>query len=101
MDIQSEHIASKKKIGILKGKPVVELVTTGGLHLIVTGKMGKMEALGAGPHRAVARYIAEKKEQDIQWTELSKADYMEPELFLDLIPKYETLTNRFRAMNGD
>jgi hypothetical protein len=93
MDISKEQIASKKTIGQYKGKPVLELVTKGGLHMVIAHKDGKHEAIGSGPHSAVARHIASKREPDMQLTELSKADYMEPYLYLAMVPEYERLTD--------
>lgn len=97
MDISKEHIASKKVIGKLKNIPVIQLKTTGGLCLIVkaTG-----DALGVGSHQGIARYIAEKKEPDIEWTEISKSDELPFECFEFLLPQYEEMTDMFRAMQG-
>lgn len=100
MNISSEHILSKKKVGKIGNVPVIEIATTGGLHLVFAAKGGKFENLGAGPHRAVARHIAQKREPEIQWTDLSKADYIEPEHFQGLIPRYEGLTARIRSLQG-
>lgn len=100
MDIKKEHIASKKVVGKLDGKNVFELATTGGLHLIIADKNGKPEAIGTGPHRAVSRYIAEKRNPEIQWTELSKADHIEPIFFQHLIPQYEELTDQLISIWG-
>lgn len=103
MNISSEHIASKKKVGHLGTRPVIEVSTTGGLHLVVTMKNGALETLGTGPHRAVARYIAEKQarnsKEEIQWTDLSKADHIPPEFFADILPQYEELTERMRSVS--
>jgi hypothetical protein len=102
MNITAEHIASKKKVGEYKGRPVIEVATTGGLHLIVTGKGGGIETMGSGPHRAVARYIADKyaraEHDKIHWTDLAKADYVAPEHFADILPAYEELTEKIRAL---
>lgn len=100
MDLKAEHIASKKKVGNLKGKPVIELVTTGGLHLVVAAKNGSFETLGTGPHRAVARHIAMKRESEITWSELNKADHVDVSHFESLLPRYEQLTDEFRKSQG-
>lgn len=100
MNLTAEHIASKKKIGQLNGKPVIELVTTGGLHMVVTASGGGFETLGTGPHRAVARHIAMKRERDIMWTELSKSDHVDIEHFEWCLPRYEALTDRIRSEQG-
>lgn len=94
MDLKKEHISYKKVVGKLDGQSVFEIATTGGLHLIVSHKNNKPETVSVGPHAAVARYIAEKRNPEIQWTELSKADHIEPVFFQHLIPQYEELTDQ-------
>ena len=96
MDIKPEHVASKKQVGTLKGKPVFQVRTTGGLVLVVASGSSGTSILGVGPHQGVARYIAEKKESDLKWTDLSKADYVPYEAFAFILPKYEALTEEFR-----
>lgn len=92
MDIKKEHIAYKKTVGKKGGSQVIELGTTGGLHLVIVQEGGKPVVRGSGPHAAVARYIAQKQDPDIEYTELTKSDYMEPYLFMALVPEYERLT---------
>lgn len=101
MDITSDQIASKKRVGRIGDMPVIELATTGGLHLIVVARGGKGEVLGTGPHRAVARFIAKKRESKIEWTELEKSDYVPVECFsADILPRYEALTDSIRSRQG-
>jgi hypothetical protein len=98
MDIKSEEVNYRKKVGTLDQSPVIEIGLKGGLHLIFAKKNGKFEALGAGPHRAVARFIAKKKTEDkIEWSDLAKADHIEPEHFQHLLPRYEAMTDALRA----
>ena len=98
--IPSEQIAYKKKVGTLKGGDVIELATKGGLNLIVTVKNKQVSILGCGPHRAVSRHIALKKEPEIQWSDLSKSDYVDEAHYADLLPKYEAITAAFRKAQG-
>lgn len=91
------HIASKRRIGTLEGKPVVELMTSGGLYLVVTNKSDGMEVCGSGPHRAVARFLAKKKEPNIVITELSKSDWLDETAILSVADKYERLTEQFNS----
>jgi hypothetical protein len=98
MQISEKHIASKKRIGTLDGKPVVEVVTSGGLFMVVYQKSGTVETLGTGPHRAVARYIAKKREPKLEITELSKSDYVDEAAILSVVPKYEKLTDDLNAI---
>jgi hypothetical protein len=100
MEIQPQEIAYKKEIGKLKGVPVIEVGLKGGLHLVMVARKGKAETLGVGPHRAVARYIAKKKEKDLELTELTKADYVDPRHFEFCLEEYETLTNTVRKLQG-
>lgn len=100
MEIRQEEVAYKKKVGKLDGSPVLEVGLKGGLHLIFSTKGGKLQALGAGPHRAVARHIAKKKEDKIDWTDLSKSDHIEPEHFADILPDWEAYTDALRERQG-
>lgn len=100
MDITPDQIAYKKRVGKIGSAPVIELATTGGLHLIVAARGGKGEVLGTGPHRAVARFIAKKREDKIEWTELEKADPVDEACFAFVLPKYEALTDEIRARYG-
>lgn len=79
----------------------MEVVTKGGYHLIVAPKGNSFETLGVGPHRAVARSIAAKHHKSIKWTELSKGDWIDPQEYEHLLPKYEEITLKFRKLQGD
>lgn len=99
MQIDTKQIDEKpKKVGNLRGKPVFHLRTKGGLHILVMQKNGTYETLGTGPHRAVARHIANKYEPDIVWSELSKSDHVDPEAYALILPKYEEVTEALRAL---
>lgn len=101
MDIKADEVAYTKRVGKLDGTPVFEVGLKGGLHLICVSRGKKFEPLGAGPHRAVARHIAKKKtEGKIEYTDLNKADWIEPEHFADVLPQYEALTDEMRAHQG-
>lgn len=96
--IESKQIAYKKKIGTLDGDPVMAVGLIGGLHLVVRAKGGKTETLGAGPHAAVARHLAKKRNASLELTELSKSEDLDPSLFQDLLPKYEFLTDELNKL---
>jgi hypothetical protein len=100
MNIRSVEIASKKHIGSLKGRPVFEIATKGGYHLVCSPKGAGIEYLGAGPHRAVARFIAKKRERDLKISDLAKADHVEPEFFQHLLPQCEALTDQLNSVRG-
>lgn len=101
MKIEANQIEYKKRIGNIKGSPVIELSTIGGLHLLVVARKGTFETLAAAPHRAVARFIAKKREPDLEITELSKSEEVDPSSFEHLLPKYEELTAALRAAQTD
>jgi len=97
MQISADHIAYKKKIGTIGRRPVIELATTGGLHLVVSpDDDGTVETLGAGPHRAVARHIAKKRKPDMKITELAKGDHVPEAAFKHLLPEWEGFTDQLR-----
>lgn len=96
--ISADQIAYRKKVGKLGTEPILEIGLIGGLHLIAKSNGGKAEVLGAGPHRAVARHIAKQKFPDIEWTELNKADWIDPQYFQDLLPEFEQLTEAFNTV---
>jgi hypothetical protein len=97
MDLSAKQIDEKpKRVGILKGKPIYHLRTKGGLHLLVTPGGSGFETLGTGPHRAVARHIAQKHEPDIVWDALAKSDHVDIEAFALVLPKYEVITDYLR-----
>lgn len=95
-----EHVASKKRIGNLKDSPIFEILTTGGLYMNILGKGAGFEVISTGPHRAIARFIAEQRYPNVIWTELSKSDWVDPKDFMPLVPKYQELTNRLRTLQG-
>jgi hypothetical protein len=98
MNIQENEVESRKKVGKLNGKPVIEIGLKGGLWLIFASRDGKMEAVGAGPHRAVARHIAKKRtDGEIEFNDLSKADYIPVAHFEWLLPRYEAETDLYAA----
>lgn len=99
MNISQKHIQSRRTIGKLKGKPVHEVVTTGGLHLIVVQKDGAgLHTLGTGPHRAVARHIALRNAPELEITELSKGDDLDQSALEAALPAFSELTNRLRSL---
>jgi hypothetical protein len=98
MNITANHIESKRTIGTLKGRAVVEITTTGGLTLIVTPKGTGVETLGAGPHRAVARHIMKKRFPDVVFTALEKSEDVAIEHFEDVLPQCEALTDHCNSV---
>lgn len=92
MNVPADQIAYKRRIGTIDNDPLWEVGLKGGLHLVIAARNGKAETLGVGPHRAIARHIAKKREPKIQLTELSKSDWCPEEAYAHLLPKYEEIT---------
>ena len=88
--IGADQVSYRKKVGRLGKDPLYEIGLIGGLHLIM--KAGSKEPLGAGPHRAVARHIAKRRNPDVEWTDLSKADWWPEDTYILILPKYEAVT---------
>lgn len=75
MKLTRSQIKKQEVIGKLRGRDVLGIETHGGLFLVAAHRNGQLVTVGAGPHRAVAKYIAEHKEPDIRWSEcLIKSD---------------------------
>lgn len=68
MKIPADQIAIKGIAGETKdGRKVVYIATHGGLHaFFCKNSNGDVEAIGAAAHKAIARFLASKKE-DISW----------------------------------
>lgn len=99
MNIEPKHIASKTRIGTLHGQPVVEILLKGGLHLVAALKDGKSRTIGAGPHRAVARWMAEKNEPDCQIEEsLQKDESVSLAGCLSVEKEYQALCDNWNRM---
>jgi hypothetical protein len=100
MDLSAEQIASKRMIGHLGGAPVFEIETTGGLSMVVVLRNGRVEPLGSGPHRAVSRHIARKKEPSLQLHELAKNEDAAFDPNGRVVSRYEQLTSLLRRAGG-
>lgn len=96
MSIPAAQIVVKKAVGKSEGKDVTYIKTVGGLHLITNHKG---IVIGSGPHRQVARTIANRY-AEVEWTELSKADHLPLEAYQHLLPEYEALTVELRKAQG-
>lgn len=96
MDIGKEEVKDKKEIGKL-GKDKVWLVNTiGGLSMCVLGKPIP-EILSMGSHPLMAKHIASKKFKDLT-LDFAKSEELPIEVFQDLLPKYEALTDAIIAL---
>lgn len=102
MKIPPDEIDIKEVAGKTKdGRPVVYIATKGGLHAFFSkDEDGKVAAIGAAPMKAVAKFLAGKKE-DVRWNEefsksedLSKSekglfDDLRKMMFLPSLPEAE------------
>lgn len=71
MKIDKDQIAETFIAGKTKdGKNIVYVATHGGLHaFFCKDEDGNVSSIGAAPHKAIARFLAEKKEPGIKWNE--------------------------------
>ena len=99
--IPAAQVNWKKRVGKIDDAEVWALSTVGGLNLVVKSlRGGKTEVLGAGPHRAIARHIAERQNPSIVWTTLEKGEHFPVETFEWLIPEAEAMTKALRNAQG-
>ena len=94
--IPATEIKYKKKVGTDGGDAVYEVATVGGLHMILAARPKGAETLGVGSHRAVARFLAQKKAKSLLWSELSKSEDVDPKFFQHLLPHWEAITDKAR-----
>jgi hypothetical protein len=61
--IESHHIEEKSVVGknTRNGTPVVYIKTHGGLHCFFANMDGVIRCVGAAPHKAIAKFLAEKR----------------------------------------
>lgn len=95
MKIEEKQILYRKNIGHLGKSSVIEIGTIGGLKVVgVQEKTGKIRTLGAGSHRAVARFLAQKVEPQIQISALEKSEDAHYADFKDLLPFWQEVVDR-------
>lgn len=71
MNIKESDIAVRSVAGHTKeGKPIVYIQSHGGLHAVFKrSEDGGIESIAAAPHRAIMKWMAEKKEPGLKWEE--------------------------------
>jgi len=67
MKITQKHIKLKKTIGYMNNLPIDLVVTFGGFNVLFLSNKNKTEILGAGSHKEIAKYMADKKYNNIKW----------------------------------
>jgi hypothetical protein len=108
MDIKPNLVKTKSVAGYdADGKPIVYVLTHGGLHAFFgrTTATG-YEALGTGPLREVAKFIAEKRRPGLTWNEefLIKSEDPDrvPKMFMEFFfSKAEPSLGGFAAHHND
>lgn len=96
MLLTKEQIATAERVGRATSGDVFECTANGGLVIIEIRKSsGKKEILGVGPHRGIARYIAECNDPSIKFTDLQKSQSI---LGADDVRYSIALTRRFQAV---
>lgn len=103
MQISANQLDGRpRQVGTYESRPVMLVRTKGGFHMLVSPRPGKPpETLGTGPHQAVACAIAMKNFKNIEWTSLTKGDWIDPIFYEFLMPRYEEITKKFREVQGD
>jgi hypothetical protein len=103
MTLDAKQLAGKPiRIGDLKGDPVFQASTKGGLFLIMAkSTTGRARTLGVGPHPATARHIAEKDFPEVNFTELAKSEPPAPELFQAQIQESLWLTRKIQDVTAE
>lgn len=95
MNIPENQILYRKLIGKTKDQNLFQIGTIGGLVLVVKSHG---EVLGVGSHPALARHIAAKREEMVEYTELSKNEIVDIQHFQHLIEKYEAETEKIVSL---
>jgi hypothetical protein len=96
MNIPAREIIYKKIIGKKGRHNLWGIGSAGGLHLVCEQTDDGLITLGAGSHRAVARFITKKNNRDVEYEMLEKCDEVKYEDFADLVPFYEEVTKRLQ-----
>ena len=98
MIITEDQISEKKVAGKAGGgSPVLYIVSKGGLHAFFTRKEGAIESLGAAPHKAIAMWMAEKRDPDLTWSKefLSKSEYERMDIAKSIARRFSEIRTMF------
>jgi hypothetical protein len=70
MKLDKEDIETMEKVGSTKKGDLLHIKTKGGFHMMVERtKGGEFKVLSGAAHRAVAKHDAEKKHEDVQFSQ--------------------------------
>jgi threonine dehydrogenase-like Zn-dependent dehydrogenase len=102
MNIPSNQVDYRRRIGRVGSRAVFGIGTIGGLHLVVASRDGGgFETLGAGSHPGIARHIAKRHAADIFFNDMAKSETVGVAHFQDMLPQYEAITAQLREAHGD
>ena len=98
MTIPDDEIIEDEEVGKQGDKTVRALRTVGGLFLIESrSSTGKRSILGAGNHPAIARILAKKLNNDVEFTTLCKSLEIDETAIVEFLPFWEAVTLRAKA----
>jgi hypothetical protein len=83
MQITHDMIQTQKIVGVSsKGKPLVYILSKGGLHAVFTkDDSGTVLVLGTSPHIAITRWLSEKRDPGLSWdAQFTKSEIDQDEL---------------------
>ena len=90
MQLRQVHIKKREVVGKLRGRDIYLIETHERLALIATHQNGQLVTLGAGPVSGVAKFLAEKREPDIRWSECLTKSEADKELVCPLCKQCDT-----------
>ena len=98
MNISKDQLQYRKRIGHIGSRSVIEVGVIGGLKIVALQESnGKLKTLGAGSHRAIARFLAKRAEPSMEIDELEKSDEVNINDFKDLLPFWQDVTNNMKS----
>lgn len=103
MELEPKQLKDKpRKIGDLKGEPVFQVETKGGLFVVMAkSTAGRARTLGVGPHPATARHIAERDNPDLSISELSKSEPLDSDVLRQQVRESLWLTRRVQEATDE
>ena len=106
MKFEKNQVESVEKVGIFKGEEVYHVKSKGGFSMMCLKKAsGRLEPIGTGSHRAIAKHMADMKVGGIDWDqealykmEMPNPDDSTPENHAALADHHAKLYNKYRKM---
>lgn len=95
LKITKDQIKKIKKIGHTEDGQVFHLLGKGGHNFIILKGKDGSKLLATAPHIGLAKFIAQKNQEDVVFDELSKSDDIN--MYKHLLPAYEELTKQMQG----